>query len=731
MSQTITIGTTHVELSDTLAGFAQRDKVKAALVEAEVSLQGIAAWIPAQLDPAELPPLIPPIFAQNGLAPILRALTQRLYDWTGDWPAGAPGYGYIELDLVNRFIANLKAAMLRLDQDRKALAAIFFGRFGAAYDIASLDHVYPLRSESQIQGREVLLLEFTLQARPDQIPTVPPSVKAKLVYKPADVEVDCFLLGDTSTLGLDAHGRYVSPAYSSDKLAPCPSVAEIFNDRSGEADALPTYVVWPAVTGAQSQEKCGQQPAQGKDCGYQFQDQDACCQGNCPFCGPYGYVEYLEHNVEQRLIKDKKQAEVFYRCFGRLVSLAFVFCLDDVYYQNVLVHRQRPYFIDLESSFTKPFARLDDTQIFDRERGPLFAKINALAPNEPPTPCHVPYRLLEGKPDALRLVEPRHYASELREGCEESLKVLGQCAKKIEARLGQTPKLRTRAMFMQAADYRKLFGEVLKKLSGAQTYGKLEVVDAIAEAEFDLQRGLWTRAWFDKVLADVQTLLDRLDKSQARDKPIAATLKTFKDELCKAARVSNFNQVTGQKLWDASELQLPRCWERLLVFADYLSRLASLAPYDPGIKDSWDILPTFALKPQAAPARKPTPSPDSPLPASALATIAKLPPLIAAPLPECGPRPADAPPPLSAPDFADYRKFGVPFYCRQVNDAELRDARGRVVTLPGVENPPVPPAMRNSFFPHPIGPIVMQRVHSASRLGFQHNLLTQIARLMG
>jgi hypothetical protein len=700
MPKTITIGSTHVNLPDKMAGFARQETVFSVLLDAEIKLLDIAAWCPC---------ISSQFISEQGLAPILKALVERIFIWTSDWPPHAPGYGYIEKDIAGGFLNSLEIACRRLYDDRQNIEKIFFSRYGAAYAIDSLEHVHPLNSVSHIQDRNVLLLEFNLKALVNQPSTIPLTTKAKLIYKPADVESDCFLTGDTTTLGLDGNGHYVyrnrkDNGFSS---AHCPSVAEILNKQIGEDDAFPTYVIWPVATAA-------------------------CC---CQKSGPYGYAEYLDHDLEHRTASNKKQIGEFYRCFGRLTALAYIFCLDDVHHQNVLVHRQRPYFIDLESSFTRPFAHVADTLIFDRKKGPLFAKANEEAPDEPPAPECLPHRLLEGKEDAVRVVEPRNFTAELQAGCLEGLDTLAKYADEILLRLGKTPHLRPQAMFTQGADHRELFAQVLVKLSDTHSYGDFEISDAMEEIEFEKQRRNWTRDWFGKVLADIRSMLKRMDKGLSTDKRTSAVVKIFKDELCKAARVPNFNQLTGEKLGDASEIQLAQRWECLCKFADYLSWIANFAGYNPGVEGSWDILPRYAAKPQARQGWQQTENAEHCHPLGSEASHQPKP-------TDSGELPSEEGNAEVGADchsnqqsqgnagFADYHKFGVPFHCRQIDDADLRDACGNVVCLLGVDNPPIPKLVRKSFFPEPIAPIIIKRLEAARHPGFQDNLLGQIAILM-
>lgn len=653
MSQSLSIGSTTIELPDTLAAFARQEPAASVLLAAELEWVEAGDWCQGLLSPLFL--------AEQGWADSLAALAGLLQAWLGGWPVGLEGQGEAAAALARCFGDTLKTACQRVGRDAAALERIFFARHGAGYRLASLDRIVPVSSAEQ--ARPALRLEFSLA--PAAGASAQTGLRVGVVYRPDDVEADCCLLGDTRGLGRDGGGRYL-PRQGG--LADCPSVAEILNQDLGVDEAFPTYVVWPAVSGS----VC------------------ACAEE------AYGYVQHLEQadTLEHRLAQGKDEVAAYYRRFGRLAALAYVFCLERLDGRHFLLRRRKPYLIGLETAFSSPFSQLADTGLFDPASGPLLAKA-------------APWQLLEGKPTAPKPVDAKKQAEALRAGCLEGLQALARCAERIEARLSG---LRPRAFARPAQEWRRLFAETLPTLGGDRRFGGLELVEAMAERESQARRREWTLAWFGKLLGGFQDSLKQAEKNLAADKEAQAALKAFKTELARQAGVANFNQVSAEKLAQAAGPELAQRWAALCGFADYLSWRLALRGYETGLARAWDVLPRYVLKPCLAKAASPCPA----------AAGAKLPSLIAS-----GDRLPAAPPSAPRPDC---RAFVPLRFSRRLDDDLLLDANGEAVGLEG--QPPVPAPPRAAFFPAPMAPEIAARLQAAGQRGFQDNLLAQITLLL-
>jgi hypothetical protein len=174
----------------------------------------------------------------------------------------------------------------------------------------------------------------------------------KLVYKPADLEVDCLLVGDSAAVN-----RVVYPAQFMQQ-----SLTEIFNARvamlkDSTIEPLPTYRILPRnPTSSQTPPPIRGAYGYIQHLGYDLSGTSVTAKGYYPL----GYSDYLIFpNQPQGPIVTK-----FYRQLGEWTALSTTFSLTDLHIENVRAYRYQPHLIDLEISLTAPMNTVEDTDLF-------------------------------------------------------------------------------------------------------------------------------------------------------------------------------------------------------------------------------------------------------------------------------------------------------------------------------------------------------------------------------
>jgi hypothetical protein len=209
--------------------------------------------------------------------------------------------------LTSHFINNIALLLKRLIKDWKVIETIF----GAKID-STLTKIETTGSDYHKGGKQVLILTFSTNI-----------THTKLVYKPSNIVVDCCLVGRITELS----EKQKTLLQVDDIVDVETSIAEIFNSKSDRIK-IPTYSFLPR----KDEEK-------------------------------YGYIEYLSNDKIDKEV-EKEEVKAFFETWGAHISLARLFSIADLHVQNVIVHRKKPYLIDLEDSFKKPFDSIGNTLIF-------------------------------------------------------------------------------------------------------------------------------------------------------------------------------------------------------------------------------------------------------------------------------------------------------------------------------------------------------------------------------
>ncbi|MEU5013261.1 DUF4135 domain-containing protein [Streptomyces sp. NPDC021749] len=264
----------------------------------------------------------------------------------------------IALDrIAENFQRNLKKACQRIIDDRKAITELFSDKY-PRLTLDALREISSTGSDFHKGGQQVLILTFDTRSFSG---FALKTSTLKLVYKPADVEIDCLIMGDSAA---------VNRARASPDFPPFMerSLVEIFNaevraSRVAGLEELPSYRILPRTTTS----------GRGAPAGLV---QDA-----------YGYIEHLGYALtgmgwhffnyyplgasDYLIFPGQAKDPIvnkFYRQCGQLLALAVTFSLTDLHCENVRVTGYQPHLIDLEACLTRP-CNVAGTLLLDPENG--------------------------------------------------------------------------------------------------------------------------------------------------------------------------------------------------------------------------------------------------------------------------------------------------------------------------------------------------------------------------
>lgn len=278
--------------------------------------------------------------------------------------------------LTTNFIKNMKLCLTRVIRHSGDLKEKFLQLNPS--ETFRLKRIISSDSDLHQEGKQVLILEFSKADDPNFL--------RKIVYKPFSIECDAWLVGNTSLL----------PSIG-------PSILEMLNEHLADK-SLSTYLIYPC--------RCLEDGQHQKD---------------------YGFIEYLTHipwpkydlnklawdiakktpprtrtNISDQLknavdkqfltelerfyqqqkvaglscdfiidADDQKAIERFsYQC-GVLIALMYAFKVTDMHIQNLIVHGQLPYLIDLEFAFQPHVNSIIDIGCLDSETGAMQNDIRA------------------------------------------------------------------------------------------------------------------------------------------------------------------------------------------------------------------------------------------------------------------------------------------------------------------------------------------------------------------
>jgi len=311
---------------------------------------------------------------------------------------GYPRTKYAIEKITANFINNITLACKRILKDWYSIDMVFARVQN--YELRKVLELKSSGSDFHKGGQQVLFLTFKAFER-QKIRYMP----LKLIYKPADVEADCLIIGDSAAVN-SVHKNFMGK-----------SLMEIFNalielDRKSNPNPmlinLPTYKILPYTFGSTDPS-----PAIKES---------------------YGYLEFLHHEELKHdpgtslfpattgpgdfvIYPDQDEGKIcgeFYRLVGQLSALACTFSFGDVHHENLIVHQFKPYLIDLENCLIKPMATIKTTGLLMEKKSRDYAAITGI---------HGQTRLfVEGKP--RRRVEPENYVKSIIIGLQQMMELM-------------------------------------------------------------------------------------------------------------------------------------------------------------------------------------------------------------------------------------------------------------------------------------------------------------------
>jgi len=301
--------------------------------------------------------------------------------------------------VTTNFINNVTLACKRIITDWDHIDMVFAS--GQHYELRGLVELKSSGSDFHKGGKQVLFLTFKVFERQKLR-----YMQLKLIYKPADVEADCLIIGDSAAVNNVRKGFM-------DK-----SLMEIFNalielDQKSNLNSLliklPTYKILPCSFGSVDQP-----PAIKDSYGYlEFLHHEEPKQGSdnplfSPTTGPGDFVIFPAQQDEGKICDE------FYRLIGQLSALACTFSFGDVHHENLIVHQFKPYLIDLENCLIKPMASIKTTGLLMDKKSRDYAAITGI---------HGQTRLfVDGNP--RRRVEPENHVKSIIIGLQQMMELM-------------------------------------------------------------------------------------------------------------------------------------------------------------------------------------------------------------------------------------------------------------------------------------------------------------------
>lgn len=312
--------------------------------------------------------------------------------------------------ITRNFIDRLKLFFDRLYLDWKDINDLFF----PDYVLVQLANITITDSDSHKKGAHVLILTFEAAPLPTLGPAPAPVTgwralfsrgprnnqldqrdlpKLRLVYKPGDLELDYRILANT----VETANRLGAPRTPL-PVTPHGSLLEVCQPA---ANFLPTYFILPR---------------------YSCSGAALRVDGSAPIDEAYGYIQFLDHEPERGKAVRKKVPELddngrkrrddrgevimrnamvgtdgdplkldsygnkldwatcdpekldwitlnnadiqpFLEIFGWYMAIGLTFSLNDSHAENVMVHKRKPYLIDVEISFKSPTINIFSTML--------------------------------------------------------------------------------------------------------------------------------------------------------------------------------------------------------------------------------------------------------------------------------------------------------------------------------------------------------------------------------
>ena len=273
--------------------------------------------------------------------------------------------------IPTQFIAYITDIIINIRNDWDELNAIFF----PDSKLSTLKDIIPIRSQTYKKGKSVVILVFEGRRNHSR-----QTQELRLVYKPSDLYFDYQIVGDTTQVraALQKLKHKMPPALKKARSlfetinalinhkqwVPNPA----FRDKQRLRPELPVYSILPKYPGQVAQA--------------------------------YGYLQYLSHTPEASnespsleptllfsdwdWITNRKDDLIdYYRLFGWYIVIALTFGIVDIHTENLIVHKKKPYLIDIELAFR------GDTHEIGKTGLSSIMDLNQFSEE---SPCHIFYK---------------------------------------------------------------------------------------------------------------------------------------------------------------------------------------------------------------------------------------------------------------------------------------------------------------------------------------------------
>ncbi len=262
-----------------------------------------------------------------------------------------PRTAYIVDKLTSNFVNNITNLVKRITQDRDLVSTYFFK--GNMMRIVKIESK---AADFHKGGQQVLILTLHKAKMFSRY-----SVR-KLVYKPTDLEWDCYVFGQvsslkgnseiqtilSSTLQQDQRDLGLVSADRASYFLVDESLAE-YTNRKTSMSYTPSYKILPRRPGS-------------------LFDISKVDPNSINVSESYGYIEFLESDKES---SNESQIQDFYKSWGNNMAIAGMFSIRDLHIKNIIVSNKKPYLIDCEYAMSDPSNNIGKTAIFTNFEGSI------------------------------------------------------------------------------------------------------------------------------------------------------------------------------------------------------------------------------------------------------------------------------------------------------------------------------------------------------------------------
>ncbi len=452
----------------------------------------------------------------------------------------------------------------------ESIGPLFFRRgFGPSREAYALDQLKGLTPESDAleQGGSPTLQMHLLLKRVEGSGPGDAQAQGLLTYVPRDVEGDALMVGDTSQW-CKSGGEY-RPADVPCDHPWCRSLSELLNVQLGDADAMPTLKVWPAMPGS-SMTAIGAEA--------------------------YGFREAIRGGASgdvQVSSASSPEVSAFYRILGRQLALAFGMGASPFDLHHFTIRQRRPIWVATPCLFGGPFQTLADTGAFEVGSGPLAPPAKD-AQGSPVFSFGLQVTPTQGATAPIPIPASTHVSDVVR-GCREGFEAMGVLASSVRDRLLLGPDICTLYAPRPCKEQQVRQGLLLEALSTLSGSSDWDVLDSMIATWQQQDREAWSGYWLGKGLDAVNSRLRLLSNPPPPD--LMESLAPWTDRLAALAGVQTFSLVTLDSLLLLDVPDRIQAWDALESAASMLADYQGEEGWDPGVNGPRAPQPAYALAP--------------------------------------------------------------------------------------------------------------------------------------